>query len=80
MKGRGNKALNFGENLQSLISQQIVAVFGVILGLMAINYFLKKETGKMIGFIILAAICAVFVIDPTWVTNLLVTIVKAIFG
>lgn len=72
--------MNFGQNLQTFFSQQILAVFLVVLAVMAVFFFIKKETGKFIGFLITAIVCAVFVVDPQWVVDLFVNLAKTIFG
>ncbi|AYK59829.1 hypothetical protein NYE34_21370 [Bacillus sp. FSL R5-0418] len=53
--------MNFGENAQSWLGDQVGALFIVIIAAVAIYYLVKREFSKFVGFAVFAAFVSIFV-------------------
>ena len=72
--------MGFGANLQSMVSTEAASVAAVIVIIFGIVSWLKKETGKLIGSIVVLGVCLLFIIEPDGVVTLIVKTMKQIFG
>lgn len=70
----------FGANVQSMVSAEAASLAAVIVIIFGITCWLKKETGKLIGSIVVLGICLLFIIEPDGVVTLIVKTMKQIFG
>lgn len=71
--------MNFGQNIQTWLAGNLGPIFLMAIGCMAVYYLFKREMGKFIGFVITAAIVAVFVFAPEFVKDWGISVVKYIF-
>ena len=72
--------MGIGANLQNMVSAEAAALAAVIVIIFGIQFWIKKETGKFIGAIIILAVCLTFIIDPGTIVTFLTGLVKKILG
>lgn len=70
--------MGFGTNLQSIITAEAGALAVVIVIIFGIYAWIKKETGKLIGSIIVLAFCLTFIVSPSTIITFLTSFVKKV--
>lgn len=70
--------MGIGTNLESIITTEVGALAVVIVIIFGIYAWIKKETGKLIGSIIVLAFCLTFIVSPSTIITFLTSFVKKV--
>lgn len=66
--------MNFGQNILNFVLNQVQPIVMVVLAVMAVYILAKRETSKLLGFILLAAAVILVVFNVTGVKDWLLSI------
>ena len=72
--------MTFGQSAYTWLSTELGYVVLIALIIGAVYFALKRETAKMIGFIVIAVFVVFVVFNTTGFKNLLLAIITKVFG
>ncbi|MBL4932280.1 hypothetical protein [Clostridium paridis] len=71
--------MNFGQNIFSIVQDNVGYLFLAVLVGLALYFLVKKEISKFVGFIVASLLASGFIFVPDVVKDILVNLFKKIF-